>query len=324
MAKPRIFLSSTYYDLYQSREDIERFVRSLGYDCIRHETGAIPYTRDARLEASAYREIELCDMLVTIIGGKFGTESKDVAGASITQNEIMRALEKGIQVYIFVEQNTLTEYHIWKINKDNASMKYRYADDPRIYVFLDQLHALPQNNPITGFKTVADVTSFLQDQWAGLFQRYLSQQQRATELSLIQDMKGVAATLKEMVDYLSASHQDKDEALKSIISFNNPVFHRLAQITKTPYRVFFTNHDEMSAWLAVRGYAAQDSTFHSEDSVEEWFREKAGWIEFKRAIFDDRGDLLRFSPSGWSDDWIQFRPAETQKAAFADDDDIPF
>jgi hypothetical protein len=263
-------------------------------------------------------------MLVTIIGGKFGTESKDVAGASITQNEIMRALEKGIQVYIFVEQNTLTEYHIWKINKDNASMKYRYADDPRIYVFLDQLHALPQNNPITGFKTVADVTSFLQDQWAGLFQRYLSQQQRATELSLIQDMKGVAATLKEMVDYLSASHQDKDEALKSIISFNNPVFHRLAQITKTPYRVFFTNHDEMSAWLAVRGYAAQDSTFHSEDSVEEWFREKAGWIEFKRAIFDDRGDLLRFSPSGWSDDWIQFRPAETQKAAFADDDDIPF
>lgn len=321
MAKPRVFLSSTYYNLYQSREDIERFVRSLGYDCVRHESGAIPYARDARLEASAYKEIDTCDILVTIIGGKFGTESKDTAGASITQNEITRALEKGIQVYIFVEQNTLTEYNTWKINRENALMKYRYADDPRIYVFLDHLYGLPQNNPITGFKTVTDITSFLLDQWAGLFQRYLNQQQRASELSVIEDMRGVASTLKEMVDYLTASNQDRDEALKSIISINNPVFQRLAKLTKTRYRIFFTNHEEMSSWLRVRGYEPGDDINYAEGSVEEWFRDKTGWIEFKKSLFNDRGELMSYFPAGWEDDWIIFRPIAK---APSDDDDVPF
>ncbi|WP_158933771.1 DUF4062 domain-containing protein [Burkholderia sp. S171] len=329
MARPRVFLSSTYYDLYQSREDIERFVRSLGYDCVRHEAGAIPYSKDTKLEASAYREVELCDMLVTIIGGKFGSESKDEEGSSITQTEITRALEKGIQVYVFVEQNTLTEYNTWKLNKETTGMRFRYADDPRIYSFLDRLYSLPQNNAITGFKTIADVTAFLQEQWAGLFQRYLGQQKRASEISLIEDMKGVAATLQEMVNFLSVSNQDHAEALQSIISMNNPIFACLARLTGTSYRVFFTNHDEMTKWLNVRGFTIGEEGMHAEGSVEEWYKEKLGWIEFKKQFFNDKGELISYSQTGWSDDWIRFvksAPEPTPaKTGFEDmDDDIPF
>ncbi len=42
MARPRIFISSTFYDLRQVRYDIERSIRELGYEPVRHETGAIP------------------------------------------------------------------------------------------------------------------------------------------------------------------------------------------------------------------------------------------------------------------------------------------
>ncbi|CAM2786923.1 DUF4062 domain-containing protein [Janthinobacterium lividum] len=304
MARPRVFLSSTFYDLHQSREDLDRFVRSLGYDCVRHESGAIPYAKEGRLELSAYREVELCDIFVTIIGGKFGSESKEVTGYSITQNEIVRALEKGIQVYIFVERNTLTEYEMWKLNNKNDTVKYRFADDTRIYSFIDHLYALPNNNPIVGFGNVSEITMYLQDQWAGLFQRFLSQQSRLTEVSIVEDMRGVATTLREMVDFLSRSNQDKDNALMSILLANHPIFARLAKLTGTTYRIYFTNHVEMTAWLTARGWELADDEKYSEGSVEEWYHEKLGWIEFKEAFFNDNGHLKTYAASDWKDEWI--------------------
>jgi transposase len=57
MARPRIFISSTYYDLKYVRSDLERFVRELGYEPIRHETGSIPYGKDTQLEEYAYKEL---------------------------------------------------------------------------------------------------------------------------------------------------------------------------------------------------------------------------------------------------------------------------
>lgn len=42
MAKPRVFISSTFYDLKQIRADLDNFIQSLGYDVVRNEEGAIP------------------------------------------------------------------------------------------------------------------------------------------------------------------------------------------------------------------------------------------------------------------------------------------
>lgn len=341
MARPRVFLSSTFYDLHQSREDIDRFVRTLGYDCVRHESGAIPYSKESRLEMSAYREVELCDIFVTVIGGKFGSESKEISGQSVTQNEIVRALEKGIQVYIFVERNTLTEYEVWKINNGNDSVKYRFADDPRIYSFIDRLYALPNNNAIVGFNNVTEITNYLLDQWAGLFQRFLSQQSRMKEVSIVEDMRGVATTLREMVDFLSRSSQDKDDALRSILLANHPIFARLAKLTGTPYRIYFTNHDEMEAWLSVRGWKPGEPLLFSDGSVEEWYNDKIGWIEFKESFFNENGHLKTYAASDWNDEWlVPVAPAKQEADTasqpisrriprapilpVASDDDIPF
>ena len=120
MAKPRVFISSTFYDLRQVREDLERFVKELGYEPVRNETGAIPYDKREKLETSAYREVELCDVLVAIVGGRYGSESLDDPGYSISQAELRRALDRGIQVFIFVERGVLAEYSTYQLNKTNA------------------------------------------------------------------------------------------------------------------------------------------------------------------------------------------------------------
>jgi len=305
MAKPRVFLSSTFYDLHQSREDVDRFIRSLGYDCVRHEAGGIPYAKNDRLETSAYREVETCDIFVTIIGGKFGSESKEFSGFSVTQNEIARALEKGIQVYIFIERNTLAEYKMWRINKDNDSVKYHFVDDVRIHSFIDYLYSLPNNNPITGFSTVKEINDYLLEQWAGLFQRFLCQQNRESEVELVADMRGVAATLREMVDFLSESNSDKDNALREILLANHPIFARIAKLTKTPYRIYFSTKDEMIVWLKARNWSSGEKELYAKDSVEEWCHEKYGWLEFKVNFFKDDGGLRNYAASDWKDEWVK-------------------
>ena len=92
MARPRVFISSTFYDLRQVRQDLERFIREMGYEAIRHETGSIPYGKEKRPEAYAYREAEGSDILIAIIGGRFGSPSHEVGGYSISQAELKRAL----------------------------------------------------------------------------------------------------------------------------------------------------------------------------------------------------------------------------------------
>lgn len=111
MAKPRVFISSTFYDLRQVRADIDIFLEKIGYESIRNEEGDIPYGRDEALEEYCYQEIKSVDILISIIGGRFGSESKR-DNSSISQIELRTALKEKKQVYIFIDKNVITEYEI--------------------------------------------------------------------------------------------------------------------------------------------------------------------------------------------------------------------
>ena len=70
MARPRVFISSTYYDLRHIRASLDVFVRSLGFDTVLSEKGDIAYTPDRPLDESCYQEVESSDIFVMIIGGR--------------------------------------------------------------------------------------------------------------------------------------------------------------------------------------------------------------------------------------------------------------
>ena len=63
MAKPRVFISSTFYDLRQIRVELDKFIESLGYEPIRNEEGDIPYGKDEALQEYCYKEITNVDNL---------------------------------------------------------------------------------------------------------------------------------------------------------------------------------------------------------------------------------------------------------------------
>ena len=160
MARPRIFISSTFYDLRQVRSDIERAILELGYEPIRHETGAVPYQKTESLETGAYREIDMSDVIVFITGGKFGSESAGEPGYSISQVELERALAKGLQVFIFAEKNVLHEYNTYKLNKDSNAVKYSSVNDVRVFHFIDELFSLPRNIPLPASRSLLTSQTF--------------------------------------------------------------------------------------------------------------------------------------------------------------------
>ncbi len=321
MAKPRVFISSTFYDLRQVREDLERFIRELGYDPIRHETGSIPYGKEEAPEEYAYREVELSDIIISIIGGRFGSESRQESGYSISQKELKRALELGIQVFIFIEKNVQFEFSTYGLNKEKKSIKYHSVDNTKVFEFIEQLHQLPRNNPITSFETSVDIITYLKSQWAGLFQRFLQDEKRLTEIKVLDEMKSVSKTLNDMVTFLTKERKNKDIAIQSILMANHPAFRRFKELTETKYRVYFTNKDELNSWLKARRWKEYFDEL-DEDSIMEWNNDdKSGFIKLSENIFDEKDILKIYTEDDWKDEWIVF--VETQESS-AIDDDLPF
>jgi len=314
MAKPRIFISSTYYDLKHIRTDLERFVLEQGYEPILNEKGNIPYGSEKRLEEYCYKEIDLCDILVSIIGGRFGTESRD-QNYSISNLELKTAIEKGRQVYIFVEKSVLAEYRTYEINKGKSEVRYAAVDDVRVYKFLEEIFALPLNNQVKAFETVHEALSYLKEQWSGLFQRLLSESARQREVDLIENLNTTAKTLKQLVEYLAAEKARGNKAIEEILFSNHPVFEDIRKKAKIAHRVIFQNINELDELLRAHKFSSGD------DLIDNWAKE--GFFNWKRPfedtirvssdIFDQDRRLKPYTASEWKSEWVEY-----------EEDEIPF
>jgi len=63
MAKPRVFISSTYYDLKHIRADIDRFIKDQGFEPVLNEKGNIPYGSEKRLRNTATKKLSFATSL---------------------------------------------------------------------------------------------------------------------------------------------------------------------------------------------------------------------------------------------------------------------
>ena len=120
MAAPRVFISSTYYDLKHVRNDIGDFIRSLGYTPVMHDRGGVAYTQTDTIENSCYSELTTCDIVICIIGNHFGTQAS-TGDFSITMEELRTAIKNKKKIYIFIAKDVYIENSkkelLWKINQ---------------------------------------------------------------------------------------------------------------------------------------------------------------------------------------------------------------
>jgi hypothetical protein len=326
MAKPRVFISSTFYDLRQVRSDLERFIREVGYEPVQHERGQVPYGSQEKLESYCYKEIAQVDIVVNIIGGRFGSGSFEET-YSISQMELKTALKLNKQSYIFVDGSVMAEYRMYLKNKELKGIRYVAADDERIFRFIEEMHARPRNNQIIEFRQAEEIAIHLREQWAGLFQRFLQEQEQLPDRRAADDLHEALKTVNQLVTFLTNERREQGGIINEILLTSHPIFSRLREITNTPYPVFFRTFDEMNALLKASKWREVDPEQWDSPGSAEWVKKDpsdshSDFLKISLEIFDD-GKLRIYTMDEWNESWVEESVYDPFGADPADEE-VPF
>lgn len=236
MAALRVFVSSTCVDLGSHREHIRSLLTRMGYEPVMSDYADVLYDPRKHTHTSCIREVMHADMVVLLIGPRFGgtavpeaLDEVDVATIaakastaliendekkySITQLEVLKALELGIPLLTFVAADVHGDHHTYVKNKDRDfidRVDFPSIQKPKtakyIFEFISFLTHMFSNNAVLSYASFADIESGLVKQWSGLFQSLLREARekqsevRRTDaiLEQIQDLK--AAVLQTIDD----------------------------------------------------------------------------------------------------------------------------
>lgn len=318
MAKPRVFISSTFYDLKQIRLELDKFIEGLGYEPVRNEVGDIPYGKDEELQSYCYKEISNVDILISIIGGRYGSEAitdEFSQEYSVSQMELKTAWHEDKQVFIFIENSVFTEYETYLINKDNKDVKYRFVDNPNIYKFIEEIKGLSTNNNIKGFDTADDIKAYLKEQFSGLFKQFLIDSKRMKEAVVLRDIESTAKNLRNLVDYLKQENQEKGEEINKIIMFNHPIIGKLKEILKINYNFYIEGEQDLANLLMSFGFK-KDGT-----SWKRIYRDGTLILNISNELFTN-GKIKYLKQSEWDNNYVNY--VFTPNSPKPLDEELPF
>jgi hypothetical protein len=302
MAKPRIFVSSTYYDLRHIRAVLKAFIEQFGYEPVLFENGDIVFHHNRTLEDNCYQEVDNCDVLILIIGGRYGSLSKEDEELlikdpkkfyegirSVTRKEYEKARGREIPVFIFVEEGVLSEYRTFLQNRDSTAIKYAHVDDRRVYEMIHDIHGQRTNNFVRGFSTPDDILNWLREQWAGLFAESLKRKQADARIaSLEAQINDLATVVVSLKAYSEAIVKSVDKDAPKTIAKVEKKFEENTQLNKFFQRALISYlMDKLAQGSGTSAAAASkqivvDSFNKSETLVEFLQRlglyEKDSWI----------------------------------------------
>lgn len=223
--KPRIFISSTFYDLKYIREDLANFVRSYGYEPVLFEDGDIGYTPGKTIDTSCYESMRNSDMVILIIGGEYGSpasgETKDEFKEyiSVTRNEFRAAVDSGIPIFVMIDKNVIVEYGVYEVNyddieKENRPMTFPTTKNINVFRFIKEIKGIV-TLPIQEFEKSSDIKGFISKQWADMFKNYLGSLRKEPE------NKKIETSVKEMETLIQKMDIMLDRIGKNILSKDN-------------------------------------------------------------------------------------------------------
>lgn len=230
MARLRVFVSSTCYDLDIVRSELRPFVVSAGYEPVMSEYSDVLFDPRLHTHDSCVKEVVGCDVVVLIIGARFGGTAVPAALAgvdldavaqmstnstallareklSITQLEVLKAVEASVPVYAFVDERVLYDHLVYEKNKDKPAI-IDQLDFPSIqkretakyiFEFINFLSHRRTGNSVIGFSRLDEIRSHLITQWSQLFQRLLTESRTRSQETIryrdfserIEDLKAV-------------------------------------------------------------------------------------------------------------------------------------
>lgn len=204
MASPKVFVSSTCYDLKYIRENIKFFVKTLGYEPVLSEEGSVFFDPKSHTHDACLGEVPNCQLFVLVIGGRFGANFKD-SDHSITNAEYREAIRLRIPVFALVETAVYNDFHLYQKNKANNAIDpkkimFPSVRSPRIFDFIEEVRSNTINNALVPFRDFADMETYLRQQWAGMMFSFLTKQNQQARVS---DTLGALTEMGAKIEMLS-------------------------------------------------------------------------------------------------------------------------
>ncbi|MFX4267258.1 DUF4062 domain-containing protein [Aliarcobacter butzleri] len=232
MAIPRVFISSTCYDLKHIRENLKFFVKTIGYEPVLSDDGDVFYSPYSHTHESCLKEVETCQLFILIIGGRYGGSFKD-SDKSITNNEYKEAVKQNIPIFTLVETGVYSDHNVYNKNKKDKpniykDISYPNIDDIKIFDFIDEVRKNGKNNAIQPFRNFSDMEAYLKKQWAGMMYDFLIEKNKESESKLtnklLDNINLASRKTEELVKFLlKQSNQDNTNIDKEIENIDNKV-----------------------------------------------------------------------------------------------------
>lgn len=209
------------------------------------------YNPKEHTHESCLKEISSCDLVVLIIGSRFGGRGvpaalnavdmeklreksfnfeaiKENCDLSITQLEVCKAIEQSLPVFAFVTEQVWHDHNVYEANKDSDIInKMRFpsiekTDTARyIFEFINFLRQRTSNNSVIAFSRVDEIEDFMKRQWSSLFQRLLDEQrQREGDQRRLDVVSSEIADLRAAI-MSSISAPDLRQIAKGAIRFRH-------------------------------------------------------------------------------------------------------
>ena len=255
---PAVFVSSTFYDLKQVRENLREFIASLGYRPLLSELPSFPVDPNESTVDNCRRIVEQeADMLVLVIGGRYGSPiPKDLK--SVTNVEYLTARAKGIPVFAFVEQRVLAQLPTWKRNPTADFTDT--VDTPKLFEFIDKVRA-EDSVWMDEFDKAGDIQEVLRIRWAYMMARGLglihAMRSEKAALDALRGLRGqalqIAIEKPSLWEYKLFGHALQD-AVMNYAELRNE--YRLG-VVHPPGEDVGPGFDEMIHWVQARVEEAQ-------------------------------------------------------------------
>ena len=254
MANLRIFLSSTCYDLSVVRGQLRQFVEGLGHEPIMSDYNDVVYDPRSHTHTSCIDEVSGADAVVVIIGSRFGGRVipqalakvdiealklvsknhellKTKENISITQLEVLKAIEASIPVFAFVDDRVMHDHATYEKNKTKDiadQIEYDSIEKPEtaryIFEFINFLRLRSTNNGITTYSRMQDIEDALKKQWSGLLQRMLFEHRtRALEGRRIDSLTDQFEDLKTAILTAVGGSKDQKDVARGVVKFRKLV-----------------------------------------------------------------------------------------------------
>jgi Domain of unknown function (DUF4062) len=301
MALPRIFVSSTFYDLRFVRADLAILEEHIGVEVVRFETGAVPYHTAETLPEACCKEIDNCHILVSVIGGRYGSvvaqpsESADGRSSnrsiSISRLEVERAVKSGLLLFAFVEADVYALHPTYLNNRSMANkIVWPSVDDIRVFEFIEYIHNLPGRNPIFPFRTPREIQDMLRVQLAGLFCDLLQREKLDKYSSHLDQVIASAERLQNLQLLLSAREAEAERRIRETALPDDEIYGQLQAVLGLDFRIFFKNREELKRLLSAHGFGEVDRELREEFRRERYYyyREKPRlFIGILKSCFSD-------------------------------------